>query len=401
MAYQFQNLLNQFHLISKKYQEMDAVSGDNFNIFKILGFSTSEVRTHSALLAELLNTKGEHLQGRVFLDLFLEVIDSKIKSENFIKKFDEFETSNSQAVAEFYVGKKTDDAGGYIDILIREKGMRNSIIIENKIHAGDQENQLWRYYNHDPNGLLIYLTLDGKGASAYSTKKNLEEGIHYISISYKKEIMEWLVKCHVAMVDKPVLRETIKQYIILIKQLTHQSKTNKMDNELKEILLKKDNYESAILIRDTINNLHNDIDFKVSESIGKQFKEMYPDSTERDKVLLFKYNDYDIYFRLLFEGGGYRFYIMPWNNKFGCATEKDIIHIQTLITQNPYGSYYIFYNNNYSAWICSKYGEYQTDKEKYLSCYDEQNCDNYVKLLIEEGEEFRKHVMNICKEFVP
>ncbi len=46
--------------------------GEYFNIFQVLGMETSEVGTHSQLLAELLNPKGSHGLSEVFLRLWLE-----------------------------------------------------------------------------------------------------------------------------------------------------------------------------------------------------------------------------------------------------------------------------------------------------------------------------------------
>ena len=58
-------------------------NGDFFNIFSILKMETDEVKTHSAFLAELLNPKGSHGQGNIFIDEFVkykEQLDSINKS---------------------------------------------------------------------------------------------------------------------------------------------------------------------------------------------------------------------------------------------------------------------------------------------------------------------------------
>ena len=63
--------------INKKYENIAEITGENFNVFRILGLSSSEVRTHSAFIAELLNPKGSHNQKQIFLKLFCEdVLDS-------------------------------------------------------------------------------------------------------------------------------------------------------------------------------------------------------------------------------------------------------------------------------------------------------------------------------------
>jgi hypothetical protein len=46
-------------------------TGEQFNVFNILGIGHYEVKTHSPMLGELLNPKGRHGQGAMFLRLFL------------------------------------------------------------------------------------------------------------------------------------------------------------------------------------------------------------------------------------------------------------------------------------------------------------------------------------------
>ena len=67
---ELEKLLIQVSAISKKYENAAKLTGENFNIFDVLKLSTSEVRTHSAFLAELLNPEGSHGQGDIFLRLF-------------------------------------------------------------------------------------------------------------------------------------------------------------------------------------------------------------------------------------------------------------------------------------------------------------------------------------------
>ena len=68
---QLENLLANVSSINKKYEEMARLTGENFNIFRILKIERSEVRMHSALLAELLNPNGSHGCGNIFLELFI------------------------------------------------------------------------------------------------------------------------------------------------------------------------------------------------------------------------------------------------------------------------------------------------------------------------------------------
>jgi len=229
------NLLSQVSAIIQQYDKMAELTGENFNVFKILGVETKEVRMHSAFIAELLNPDGSHGQGEVFLKLFVEQLNIK-----------DFNTEKAKIEVERHVGFITDDKteGGYIDIIATDKN-NNAIIIENKIYAGDQENQLKRYYNYGKknctNFNLIYLTLDGKTASEFSTN-DLNEG-DYQKISYATDILNWLENCKKEAVNHPILRESITQYINLIKYLTGQTME---DKEIKEIITAIKNNKSNL-----------------------------------------------------------------------------------------------------------------------------------------------------------
>jgi len=122
-------------------------TGEHFNIFQILRVGHLEVRTHSPILGELLNPKGRHGQGAVFLRLFLERFEVR-----------EFDAETATVNLEYHVGQITDKSGGRIDIVVRDsKGA--TIFIENKIYAGDQEDQMMRYSAANPQAELFYLGL--------------------------------------------------------------------------------------------------------------------------------------------------------------------------------------------------------------------------------------------------
>lgn len=60
---EFQNLFGQVNALISKYKKVNELTGENFNVFKILKLESSEVRMHSAFIAELLNPKGSHTQN--------------------------------------------------------------------------------------------------------------------------------------------------------------------------------------------------------------------------------------------------------------------------------------------------------------------------------------------------
>jgi hypothetical protein len=248
------SLLRQISLVNKRYEETAKLTGDNFNIFEILRLTSDENTLHSRLLAELLNTRGRHGQGSVFLKLFL-------KKVNIL----DFEPEHALIQIEKYAGPVTPGyaSGGRIDIAIKDR-YGKEIFIENKIYAGDQPRQLYRYHKFNPKAKILYLTLDGKPATEY-TLNGLDKE-KYTCISYKEHISEWLEECLKEAFSLPFFRETIRQYIYAIKDLTGQSRSGKMSKEIIEkIYSEQDNVDAARSILNAFG-----IDF-TRELVGTRF----------------------------------------------------------------------------------------------------------------------------------
>lgn len=204
----YYHLFAQVNAINKKYENILKITGEGFNIFRILKLHAAENRTHSAFLAELLNPKGTHGKADAFLKLF---------TTKFLKKDIDFETSIAKVTIEKHIGFINGDKteGGRIDIAIKDN-LDREILIENKIYAPDQENQLVKYHNHNKNAHLFYLCLEGCKVNEISCGA-LKESEHFHVITYKKDIITWLNECKKEAVSHPILRESITQYINLIK----------------------------------------------------------------------------------------------------------------------------------------------------------------------------------------
>lgn len=193
---------------------------ESFNLFKVLRGTNDEVRLHSRFIAELLDPVGSHGLRGEFLNFFV----------SDVLKIDDFDVKTAT------VQKEWKD----IDIFIRNQ-CGQAIIIENKIYAGDQENQLNKYFNiardlnvEEKNIHVLYLSLDGKEASQQSL-----DGIptyilenNYKKISYKSDISQWLTICRKEAVELPELRESITQYLNLVAELTHTNQSALFMNEL-------------------------------------------------------------------------------------------------------------------------------------------------------------------------
>lgn len=205
-----------------------------------------------------------------------------------------FNCAGAEVMTESSIGAKSEDGanGGRMDILIESEDHRQAIIIENKIYAGDQDKQLLRYNNYAKDESfesfkLLYLTLDGHKASDESTGGEI---FNYKKISYGNEILRWLSACQQVTFDKPLVRETISQYITLIKQLTNQN----MDNEKEAIVTAatkdKDTLRSALKIADSKSEIQN---MAIKNLLIPKLQNVAELLQDDNTAINFKYNDAD------------------------------------------------------------------------------------------------------------
>lgn len=312
--HQIKTLLTRTRGIVKQNKELRKARKEDFNIFEVLSVQRYEEHTHSVFIAELLSSDGSHLLGNIFLKHFLKVIDFK----------GNFNADNYKVEVEKYTGKLTrgtkaknfqDASGGRIDIFI-EDNSKNCICIENKIDAGDQEQQLLRYYNYRKKCKslsLYYLTLFGNEASEYSTKNKLIENTDYHPLSYRETILEWLDLCLKEAADHPILRESIKQYIILIKKLTDLME-NDLQSQIDRLILEnletaktvKSTYEKAILKHR--NKIRVAIKEKLSQEMSNYFAVSLGEETHRpfSQIWISKKESENESFEFGIESFGYR-----------------------------------------------------------------------------------------------
>jgi hypothetical protein len=247
-----EQLIHSTSILLARSREISRLKGENFNIFNVLQIERKEVMVHNRFLAHLLNPRGSHDMGAVFLNLFydqlIQSINSEIPSAEETKALlERMKVQPANVKAEHWLGKKSADikTGGSLDIFI--KTSYGQLRIENKIDAGEQDDQVERYYNSeresDAKIIVVYLTLDGRDAT---TAGSLKSGEDYFCLSHRRHTTNWLAACLLQASDRPILRETIKQYLILIKKLTFQTTTHEMNKELESLITKnRESYESA------------------------------------------------------------------------------------------------------------------------------------------------------------
>lgn len=221
------------------------------NIVDILGNTYYEVQ-NSKLLYYIFNTHFKYYDKEINFakDFSLYIVGNeykdKIKNAKFENVYREFQTKD----------------GRRIDILIVFD--KFEIIIENKINAGDQENQLLDYYkdryNNGKEIFLVYLTRWKYEASEYSiskeTKEELKDKIYYLSHG---DMAKWiendiLNKYEFLKFDKKY--QSIYSALIQIrdneKTITNPNEENNMEKEeIKKFFEREDNnYFETLLNKD-------------------------------------------------------------------------------------------------------------------------------------------------------
>ena len=256
----FSQLLPLYHAEQERLKK-EKEEGKRFNVFSALNMCSDEMRLHSRLLATLLNPKASHGLGNEFLKLFLIALGLP---EDYI-------IHCKEQIVERPIGEVTGTTGGRIDIILEDRG--HAVIIENKIYASDQPNQLLRYHNYgvktfgENNFKLVYLTLYGSEPSPDSLGG---EDFEFIKLSYAQDILKLLKELVKTKLQKPVHR-TIKDYITIIKQLTHQDMDTKYQQIIKEAI-KYDNIEvtsKLLLLQEQIGDkLRRDYIIKPLKDLG-------------------------------------------------------------------------------------------------------------------------------------
>jgi PD-(D/E)XK nuclease superfamily len=252
-------LLAQATVLTTRYSSTRQAAGEAFNVFRILGLQRAEVRTHSAFLAELLNPAGSHGLGAVPLTLLLQQLG--------ITDFQH--AAGVRVEVEKHIGFITPDyrRGGRIDLCLYPGDSSAPIFIENKIGAGDQKYQLLRYHSHDPSAHLWYLTLDGADPSEYTTGAEVDKA-RVRSLSYATDIIPWLETCRKEAAPLPLVRETITQYIHLLRELTGQSTDRQLMNEIKQLLLRNsDNLANAQLLGQAFAELRAEVGQQIRQKL--------------------------------------------------------------------------------------------------------------------------------------
>lgn len=382
------NLLKEINGVLKKYEEYEKLTGEKFNIFKILKIDRSEVK-HSAFIAELLDPNGSHGLGDEFLKQFIRIFR--------VENFSEDDCNKSKVRCEVPCGNnENNNSLGRVDIIINS-GIK-VIIIENKIDAGDGYEQLVRYKRAFPAASLIYLTLMGTRPGAHSVG-TLQEGMDYTCNSYITNIIEWLTKCREKSVSHSLLRESISQYINLIKLLTHQSSNKMQDMDIQKLILESaQSFDSAKNISSQFHLIENNIFDSCRRDILNSFQEKY----KGKQFKLFEFEGFDFYIKISTEQksgnlDNQYFHIDLWpykseNNLMEYANELQLASIRTIAKDFQNRPKEDFYHSKcYTVFVKSQFDLSNLCHEEYKLL----NIDRteWVEKVMKETQDFIDYMM--------
>ena len=205
--------------LTDEYETENESLAEKYNIFSILKFNRPEENLHSRLLCSFLDCNGEHGQKDLFYKLFLKQLfketngDSRFINENY---------------KDYYFKLEKSVLAGRIDLYIESlnPSKKFAVILENKWDSPDSGfDQIYKYYKSireigylDEDILIIYLTKSDDDPDEISEEcqelLNSKRDKTYFSISYSKEIVQWLNQSLVK-VKSDKIKVIIDQYIEL------------------------------------------------------------------------------------------------------------------------------------------------------------------------------------------
>lgn len=251
-----------------------------FNLFYLISDHYYRETFHSDIIAALLSPKEKHGGGNLYLDLFLDMIGVDKSNYQEAKVHKEYGTNDGTL-------------GGRIDIFIEGEN-NHCVVIENKLNdAGDTCRQLPKYYGYLKNKYTIdkfvYLPLNpyktpDKSDWSDEERKNIDDRLIIIPAyqeGRKNLIENWLIIAEKETItENEDARIIIKQYITVLRNLTIDiMSATKLESFYNE-MIKGDNLETALSVRDMLNNL--------PEYMAKRIVDKYSSNYEPfEKVFLF------------------------------------------------------------------------------------------------------------------
>ena len=249
------------------YAKENLISAKEFSVFQYINLHEVLMST---IFKDLLNPRGKHGQGSLFLDEFLNLleIESPVLTERF--------SIITEALTSHL------DSNRRIDILLNW-GNKFGIGIENKPYTIDQKNQLSDYSKHlskefNDNYVLVFLS--NRSPDVSSIEKDMVESLNiqkkFIHLGFN-DILTWLEKSK-EKVKLPNITHFIEDLINKIKM--NLNNENRGNSKLIELLLdSEENIKATFEIVNSFDGLRTQIARNFVEELknllikdGKEFE---------------------------------------------------------------------------------------------------------------------------------
>ena len=219
--------------INQRVEKNRLKTPGTMNIAEIMNSHRLE-NQHSNILSFLIDPKGKH-NHKEYGNSFLEMLKEKglkLRGSTIVSVEREDSTDEFRRM----------------DLFIKTGS--DFIILENKIYAGDQPNQINDYLSFveqqigsSENIFVVYLTSFGREPSEVSITKGslyaLKNSCRYVSLSYSNDILNWLMALNTKN-EEDVLKAGIIQYIDSVKAISNQrTEAFDMSQEISKELLKE------------------------------------------------------------------------------------------------------------------------------------------------------------------
>lgn len=413
------NILNKFlpqiKIVIKEIKEEMKQYPPQFCIFDVVNLQRHE-NYNSNLLAKFLqiNIKYGENTELSFVKDFLMHLHNEFKWDYGLNSIEEINHSDIRIKREEYVESRR------IDLFISYK-KEFAIIIENKIHAGEQDNQLDDYYKNKKKDnykklYMIFLTPSGYEPYTLSEESKKELGNNFQTLKHS-DIALWLEnilenKKYYFLHDSNILfkdndNKYIKDYRLLKSAMIQTIyNANMISNNTKELDMTKEKIRT--LLEDNIfkdiqtveeaeeyekifNSVNELLENKKSE-IKKNniIKYIKPYLEFRKKILLYLKSNIELEYSIINEND----IIDNINNNDGFS------HYIEFLFKNGYVGLYL-YNHTWNSFDLCVYIEDDENERIYKSIYNKlkslENDNAYIYKFIktEDKNEFFRYNINI------
>jgi len=217
----FATISHRVDLAETKQRRIDKRLARGFNVFDLIEPDENKL---SAVLAGLLDPKGGHSQGDLFLRLLFKQLgldsDARLTKDATVQR-----EAPTYGILKYR---------RRIDVLVEAGAL---VAIENKVDSLEQQDQVKDYLDHlrrcthgsRKQSVLIYLTPDGRRPESLGRARSeeAEAGGYLRRWSYQVELREWLVSCR-RDCEAQKIRDFLSDFIAYIElKLKRESERNK------------------------------------------------------------------------------------------------------------------------------------------------------------------------------